>query len=327
MTAGGLAGRFAGLVCDLDGVVYAGDRAIAHAPETLSALNVPVVFATNNASRTPHDVGEHLRRLGVDTTDDAVLTSSQAAARVLARDLPSGSPVLAIGGPGVGEALRAAGLRPVDSDGELAVAVVQGFGHAVTAADLAEAAHAIRAGARWVATNDDATVPTERGPAPGNGSLVAAVRMAVDVDAEVIGKPHPPMYQMAAEVLGIAPSRMIAVGDRLETDIRGAVVTGMSGALVLTGVHGPADAAAAPRELRPDFIVTDLRGLLEEYPAAVRDGDWYTRGTARARLTADGLVVEGDDINAVRASLDALWAAVDAGHLRGDEAGELLTSG
>ncbi|MDN5718086.1 MAG: HAD-IIA family hydrolase [Janibacter sp.] len=327
MTARGLARRYSGLVCDLDGVVYAGDRAIEHAPETLNALTVPVIFATNNASRTPHRVGEHLRRLGVNTTDEAVLTSAQAAARVLARDLPSGSPVLAIGGPGVGEALRAAGLRPVGSDGELPMAVVQGFGQAVTAADLAEAAHAIRAGARWVATNDDVTVPTERGPAPGNGSLVAAVRMAVEVDAEVIGKPHPPMYQMAAEVLGLAPPRMIAVGDRLETDIRGAVATGMSGALVLTGVHGPADAAAAPRELRPDFIMTDLRGLLEEYPSAARDGDWYIRGTARARLTAKGLDVDGDGLDAVRASLDALWAAVDAGHLRGDEAGELLTSG
>lgn len=315
------------MVCDLDGVVYAGDRAIEHAPETLNALSVPVVFATNNASRTPQDVGDHLRRLGVYAADDAVLTSSVAAAMVLARELPSGSPVLAIGGPGVGEALRAVGLRPLTSADGRPAAVMQGFGHSVTAADLAEAAHAIRAGARWVATNDDATLPTERGPVPGNGSLVAAVRAAVDIDAEVIGKPHPPMYRMAAEMLGVKPARLIAVGDRLETDIRGAVATGMAGVLVLTGVHGPADAAAAPLERRPDFIVSDLRGLHEEYPAAVRAGEWCVRGTARARLMGGGLVVEGEGLDAIRASLDALWAAVDARHLSGDEAGELLTSG
>ncbi|KRE37243.1 hydrolase [Janibacter sp. Soil728] len=328
MTGVGLAARFDGVVCDLDGVVYAGPGAIEHAADALNALTIPVVFATNNASRSPHDVGEHLRRLGLRACDEAVLTSSLAAARILARDLPSGSRVMAVGGPGVAEALRAVGLHPLTpgADGPPA-AVLQGYGAEVTAAELGEAAHAIRAGARWVATNDDPTLPTESGPAPGNGALVAAVRLAVDVDPEVVGKPHPPMYEMAAEVLGAHPARVIAVGDRLGTDIRGAVATGMAGVLVLTGVHGPADAAAAPVDRRPDYVVKDLRGLHEHYPEAQREGDWCVRGGARARVAEGRLSVDGDGMDAIRASLDAVWAAADGGQLRREDTGRLLTNG
>lgn len=327
MTGDGLAARYDGLVCDLDGVVYAGAGAIDHATASLNALAIPVVYATNNASRSPHDVGEHLRSLGLHARDEAILTSSLAAAMVLARDLAPGSQVTALGGPGVAHALRAVGLCPLaPGDDGRPSAVLQGYGPRVTAADLGEAAHAIRAGARWMATNDDPTLPTERGPAPGNGSLVAAVRLAVDVDPEVIGKPHPPMYEMAADVLGTDPARVLAVGDRLGTDIRGAVATGMAGVLVLTGVHGPADAAAAGTDRRPDYVVEDLRALHQGYPEAQRYGDWFVRGDARARVAAGRLFAEGEGMDVVRASLDAVWAAVDGGRLRGEDAGRLLTN-
>lgn len=326
MTDVGLAARYAGLVCDLDGVVYAGPSAIEHSVEALNSLTVPVVYATNNASRTPDEVGGHLRALGIGVDDGAVLTSSLAAARVLAGDLPPQSQVLAIGGAGVGAALRAVGLDPLTSGqaGE-PVAVLQGYGPQVTAADLGEAAHAIRAGARWVATNDDPTLPTERGPAPGNGSLVAAVRLAVDVDPEVIGKPHPPMYEMAARVLDVDPRHLLAVGDRLETDIRGAVATGMAGALVLTGVHGLEDAASAPADRRPVYVVQDLRGLHRDYPQGRREGEWFVRGEARARVD-DSLVVEGSGLDGMRASLDAVWSAVDDGRITCEVAGALVAN-
>lgn len=326
MTDVGLAARYAGLVCDLDGVVYAGPSAIEHSVEALNSLTVPVVYATNNASRTPDEVGGHLRALGIAVDDDAVLTSSLAAARVLAGDLPPQSQVLAIGGAGVGAALRAVGLDPLTpgQSGE-PVAVLQGYGPQVTATDLGEAAHAIRAGARWVATNDDPTLPTERGPAPGNGSLVAAVRLAVDVDPEVIGKPHPPMYEMAARVLDVDPRHLLAVGDRLETDIRGAVATGMAGALVLTGVHGLEDAASAPVDRRPVYVVQDLRGLHCDYPQGRREGEWFVRGEARARVD-DALVVDGSGLDGMRASLDAVWSAVDDGRITSEVAGALVAN-
>lgn len=314
------------LICDLDGVVYAGARALAHAVEALSGVSVPVVYATNNASRTPTEVTEHLRGLGVSVQEDHVLTSSLAAARELARTLPQGAPVLAVGGEGVSASLRAVGLTPRrPGDGHEVVAVVQGYGPSVTASDLAEAAHTIRAGARWVATNDDLTLPTERGPVPGNGSLVAAVRQAVEVDPQVIGKPHPPMYSLAARLVGVAPERALALGDRLETDIAGAVATGMSGALVLTGVHGPVDAAAAPRSRRPTHVLSDLRDLARPYPPLQKEGGWCIRGGARARC-ATTLEVYGEGIDATRACLDALWEAVDASRITAEDAGRLMSN-
>lgn len=303
------------LVCDLDGVVIAGQESVTHAVDVVNSLGVPVVFATNNASRTPADVGAILREHGVRTSDELILTSSLVAARELASMLPAGSPVLAIGGPGVATSLRAVGLEPTSrqDEGEV-LAVVQGYGPEVSAADLGAAAVAIRSGALWLATNDDLTLPTERGPVPGNGSLVAAVRGAVDVDPMVIGKPHLPMYAAVANLVGAATSRTLAVGDRLETDIAGARAQGMPALLVFTGVHGPADAAGAPPECRPTHVVEDLRGLVQTYPEARSQGDWFHRGDARARCDRT-LDVEGTGIDAVRAALDAVWAAVDAGRI------------
>lgn len=319
-----LAGAHDALVCDIDGVVVAGPTAIAHAVDVLNSLPIPVVFATNNASRTPAAVGEHLRAHGVVVEDDQVVTSSLAAARELAARLPAGAEVMAVGGEGVSASLRAVGLTPV-TKGEPA-AVVQGYGPDVTATDLAEAAHAVRAGAAWVATNIDRTLPTDRGPAPGNGALVAAVRSCVDVDPEVIGKPHPPMYRLAASALGVATDRVLAVGDRLETDIEGAVATGMPGVLVLTGVHGLADAAAAPVERRPTYVIADLRGLLQPYPPGRTEGVWCLRGEAGARVVDGRLEVRGVGLDADRAALDAVWAAVDGGLLDGGQAGLAMTS-
>lgn len=310
-----LADSHDGLICDLDGVVIAGQRAIDHAVDSLNALDVPVVYATNNASRTAHDVGSRLRAHGVEVGDEHVLTSAQAAARVLAARCAPGSRVLAVGGDGVSAAVREVGLaalRPGD-DGDVQ-AVLQGYGPDVTASDLAAVAHAVRGGAAWVVTNDDLTLPTERGAAPGNGALVGAVRHAVDVDPDVVGKPHAGMYLMATRLLDVDGSRVLAVGDRLETDVQGAVSAGMPAALVLTGVHGVSDAAAAPAGRRPTYVLADLRGLREPYPAAAREGGWAVRGRARARL-APKVVVEGDGMDATRALLDVLWSAIDTGRL------------
>ena len=310
---------FDALVCDLDGVVITGRLAVPHAVASLNALPVPVVYATNNASRTPTDVSHMLQEHGVRVQEDRVLTSSLAAARELAAALPPGSPVLAIGGPGVAACLEAVGLRPCSPDDSVdVVAVVQGYGRDVTAADLGAAAHAIQTGARWVATNTDQTLPTERGPAPGNGSLVAAVRGAVDVDPLVIGKPNPPIYALAAAAVGANADRTLAVGDRLNTDIAGARAAGMAAALVLTGVHGPEDAAGAPAVSRPTHVIEDLRALTQDYPEPVTEDEWFVRADARARC-GDGLEVEGTGIDAVRAALDAVWAAVDAGRITHEE--------
>lgn len=290
-----LVDRYDAIVCDLDGVVYRGDPAVPHAVEALSSAGIPIQFATNNASRPPTEVGDHLRRLGLVITDDSVATSSQAAAWLLTRHLQPGARVLAIGGAGVGDALRDSGFVPVTSVDDAPVAVVQGYGPEVSATDLAQAAYAVQRGALWLATNTDHTLPTADGFAPGNGALVLAVGAAVGRGPELVaGKPDEPLYLMCAERLGVAPNRVLAIGDRLETDIEGAHHAGMDSLLVLTGVHGVGDAVAAPPEARPTWVAPDLRALFSEIDELERTADvfrteWENRdngqidpGTARA---------------------------------------------
>ncbi len=260
-----LAVRYVAVVSDLDGVVYRGDEAVPHAVEALEALAVPVVYATNNASRTADAVAAHLRELGIGARPEDVATSAQAAAWLLAQDLAPGARVLAVGGDGVATAVAAVGLEPVrprDAGGTTLSAVVQGYGPDVTASDLAEAAYAVEGGARWVATNTDSTLPTERGLAPGNGSLVAAVATAVGHDPHVIaGKPRPPLYELCATRLGLDARAVLAVGDRLETDIAGAVAAGLDSLLVLTGVDDLDAVLDAAADRRPTYVATDLRAL------------------------------------------------------------------
>lgn len=321
--------RYRGLVCDLDGVVYSGPKAIPHAVASLNAARTAergVVFATNNASRTPQEVHRHLAELGVDLREEDVVTSAMAGAQRLATDLPGGSPVLAVGGEGVVVALQRAGLRVVrptdaaEGNGPTPVAVLQGYGPQVAWTDLAEAAYTIAAGARWVATNTDLTIPTGRGIAPGNGTLVGAVRHAVGVDPEVVGKPHPPLYLLCAELLGCDAAETLAVGDRLDTDIEGATATGMDSLFVLTGVDSARTVTLAPPESRPTFLAKDLRGLHEDYvtPEAVFDDEagevTVTCGTARVRLGADiELGDRGTASERLRALVAAGHACLDAG--------------
>ncbi|KGN42524.1 hydrolase [Knoellia aerolata DSM 18566] len=280
--------RYDALIVDLDGVVYRGDPAVPHAVEELSTAGLPVQFATNNASRPPSEVGDHLRRLGLAVDDTSVATSSQAAAWVLTRHVAVGARVLAIGGPGVSDALREQGFVPVTSAADQPAAVVQGYGPAVTADDLAQAAYAVQGGALWLATNTDHTLPTAAGFAPGNGALVLAVGAAVGRGPELVaGKPDEPLYLLCAERLGVDPSRILAIGDRLETDIEGATAAGMDSLLVLTGVHGVRDALTARRAARPTWIAADLRALsaderdLEPAAKALRE-EWAVRDDAPA---------------------------------------------
>lgn len=249
------------LVCDLDGVVYRGKVAVEYAVDVLTAVGLPVLYVTNNASRSSAEVAQHLVALGLRARPSDVVTSAQGAADVVVRARPM-STVLAVGGPGLRTALKEVGLTVVFR-AEEADTVVQGYGPQVSATDLAEASYAITRGAWWVATNTDATIPNERGIAPGNGALVAAVQTAVGRGPDtVVGKPHPDLYELASSRLGIAPDRLLAVGDRLDTDIAGARAAGMPSALVLTGVSTREEAASATDDLCPTYVIEDLRGLL-----------------------------------------------------------------
>ncbi|HEX8972816.1 HAD-IIA family hydrolase [Oryzihumus sp.] len=313
---------YQGVVCDLDGVVYRGREPVPHAVEALRAAvesGRRVVYATNNASRTPAQVAAQLTRLGVSLTEADVVTSAQAGAARVRDRVGDGARVLAVGGEGVRAALREEGLVAV-SEAAGAVAVLQGFGTDVGWRELAEAAYAVQSGAVWVATNVDATLPTDRGTAPGNGTLVAAVRSATGADPDVVGKPWTPLYELSARRLDIDASQTLAVGDRLDTDIAGANAAGVDALVVLTGVHGPADLAAAGVESRPRYVAADLRCLGVGYVAPRKvDGAWACGAAAVTMAAADGpdiqVVCDGPAEHLLRASLAASWEAVDNGAL------------
>jgi glycerol 3-phosphatase-2 len=292
---------------DLDGVVYAGGEAIAHAVESLTAARsggMRLAYVTNNAARTPKTVAEHLSRLGVPADAEDVVTSAQAVARLIAEQVPAGSKVLAVGGEGLFEALRERGLRPVESADDAPAAAVQGYGPDLRWAQLAEMAHAVNSGVPWFASNTDLTIPTARGIAPGNGAAVEAVRIATGGKPQVAGKPLPPMHRET--VLRTGAERPLVVGDRLDTDIEGANASGVDSLLVLTGVTDPAALLAAPPEHRPTYVAADLRGLLAPHPDVTWDGSQAQCGgwTVSADLTLTG---SGDPLDGLRALCRAAW--------------------
>jgi HAD superfamily hydrolase (TIGR01450 family) len=308
--------RYRGLVCDLDGVVYRGPDAI---PGAVDALNlaltsgIRITFATNNASRPPQAVAAHVRELGVAGTDWSVVTSAQAGAAYLARTVPPASLVLAVGGPGVHEALYEVGLVPVRvaglHDTMPPVAVLQGLGTDVTWTELAEVAHRTEAGLPWVATNLDQMLPTARGAAPGNGALVAAVRTATSAAPHVVGKPAPDLYDLCCDRLAAAPADILACGDRLDTDIAGAHAAGLDSLLVLTGAASLCDAAIAAPHERPTYVSTGLDGMLDPLlPIAAS----RVPGVA---IGPDGLPSLADETGPflLGAVLAACWAEIEAG--------------
>jgi HAD superfamily hydrolase (TIGR01450 family) len=312
--------RYDVALLDLDGVIYVGPTGVPGAAEALAAARsagMRLAFVTNNALRTPAAVAAHLTELDVPADPAEVITSSQAACRVLAERLP-GARVLVVGGEGLRVAAAEAGLTVVDSADDEPAAVVQGYSPDVGWRHFAEATVAINRGAYWLATNLDVTLPSPRGPLPGNGSLVAAIRSATGVEPPAAGKPDPAMHRES--LLRSGASNPIVVGDRLDTDILGAARVGCDSLLVLTGVTTAPILLAAPAGQRPTYVSAGLEGLLTAHPAPARDGDgWWCGGWTATR--SGGLVLAGaggDDLDALRALCAAAWSGDPAGPVRAD---------
>jgi HAD superfamily hydrolase (TIGR01450 family) len=298
---------------DLDGVVYLGGAPIPGAAAALSearAAGMRLAFVTNNASRSPSAIAAQLAGLGVPARPADIVTSAQAAAHLIADRLPRGAAVLVAGGIGLRLALRERGLRPVSVAADRPAAVVQGYAPDMSYSLLAEAAVAIRAGAWYVASNADATLPTPRGPQPGNGALVQVLVTATGQQPVVAGKPELPLHAEAVARTGAR--HPLVVGDRLDTDIEGAVRGGADSLLVLTGVCQPADVVRAAPGARPSYLASDLSGLLESHPAVTAADGAFGCGGWTARLDAGGgrldLSGDGDAIDGLRALCAASWA-------------------
>jgi HAD superfamily hydrolase (TIGR01450 family) len=276
-----------------------------------------LAFVTNNASRTPAAVAQHLQDLDIAAQPDEVVTSAQAAARYLADLLSAGALVLVVGTEALAEALREQGLTAVweaEHGADVVAAVVQGYSPETTWRMLAEGAVAIRRDALWIATNADPTVPSPRGPLPGNGSLVAALRHATGAQPVITGKPEPTMHRET--LLRTGAQAPLVVGDRLDTDIEGANAVGCASLLVLSGVTSAIELVHAPEPLRPSYVAADAGGLLVAHPEPehrsneVACGLWHVRQTDAGWELAGAREASGDDdLDALRAICAAVWTA------------------
>ena len=304
---------FDSLLLDLDGVVYRGKKAIAGAVESITKaqrLGKSVGYITNNASRTPSQIAMQLREFGISIEDHQIIGSARAAAKLLAGKIPSGSKVLVVGGEGLRTEVEALGFSLVASSEELPSAVIQGFSPEVGWKDLAEAAFAIQNGAIWIATNQDWTLPLEKGIAPGNGTLVGAVHTAVGILPEFAGKPFRPIFDSALSELGF--QKPLVIGDRLDTDIKGAVAAGLQSAAVLTGIAGNRELLGAKSDERPNYILTDLSELFSDYPKPKRTKSSVSFGQSEVEIIGDRLMISAGNpsaVDTIRAATDLVWSS------------------
>ena len=316
-TAAAVIDSYDAVLFDLDGVIYLGPIAVPGAAEGIAELHdrgTKIGFVTNNAARPPVAVADHLVELGIPATAADVVTSAQAAAHLLINRFGAGARILAVGGEGVAVALSEAGLVPVHSADDHPVAVIQGYGFDLKWQELNEAAIAIHNGAHWVATNIDPTRPTDRGLVPGNGAAVAAVQMAVQSQPEVAGKPYRPLLDDTVDRLGA--DHPLFVGDRLDTDVSGAVNAGLDSMLVLSGSHRAEQLISAIPGERPTFVGDDLRALLQPPLALSQSDSEFHCGAATASAANGKLMIQSSGSTAIEtiwAAAHAAWWAADHG--------------
>jgi HAD superfamily hydrolase (TIGR01450 family) len=297
------------VLLDVDGTVIRGAETVPEAPDVINELRqagYAVQFVTNNASRTPDEIAEHLTALGVPTAAADIVTSGQAAGALLANRLPTDAAVLIVGADALAAEVRLVGLTPVTAASEDPVAVVQGHSPRTGWTQLAEACLAIRGGAMWVACNVDRTLPTERGLLPGNGAMVAALQAATDREPTVAGKPARPLLDTAMERAGA--QRPLVVGDRLDTDIAGARAAELDSLLVLSGVADAVALLAAPPEHRPSHLGADLRvlrGSIEQTRIQARPGWRVDMDDGSLLLHSEGTA--SDPLDALRTLCAAWW--------------------
>lgn len=255
------AAQIKAIILDMDGVIWRGSQLIGDLPaifDQINALQLKVLLATNNSTRTVDQFLVKLQGFGVKLQKWQLINSSQASAEILKSKYPAGGPAFFLGEDGLCQTMQAAGFF---HDPKSAQFVIAGLDRSLTYEKLSQASLLIRSGALFFATNSDRTLPTPLGLEPGAGSVLAAIEAATDVSPIVIGKPQPNIYQLAMKRLETAPAKTLVVGDRLETDIVGAQKLGCRTCLVLSGATNSEQ--ASKWKPAPDIIADDLQGLLD----------------------------------------------------------------
>jgi HAD superfamily hydrolase (TIGR01450 family) len=313
-----LLAQYDAVFADLDGVVYEGGKAIEHAVpalERVSELGLKLAFVTNNSSRKPATIADQLAGYGLKVSEDQVVSSGQTGVELLSTLIPAGSKVLVVGGEGLRTYTQAAGFTLVEDSTENPAAVIQGFSPDVGWKQLSEAAFSIQNDAKWVATNQDWTIPQERGIAPGNGTLVSAVHTAVGQLPLVAGKPEVAIFNTA--IRRTSAQRPLFVGDRIDTDILGANRSGIDSLLVLTGISQAKELLSVKADSQPKFVVADLRELHLPYeqPKQTKYG-FKLRGAEVELLGNKVRVITGDpkSIDVLRCACKVIWNSGKAIH-------------
>lgn len=255
------------LIIDMDGVLWEGNQALPRLIDFFKFLrkkNLAFILATNNASLTQAQYIAKLKNMGVEVHPKEILTSSMATAHYLSKQSTSKSmSAFVIGEDGLRRPLIEQGMTIIDTYTESAPAdyVICGLDRQLTWDKLANASLHLNAGAKFIATNADTTLPTEQGPVVGNGAILSALQTATQISPTVIGKPEPIMYQQAINILGVDPEKTVAIGDRLNTDILGAVNTGIRSIMVLTGISSKDDLKSV--DYQPTWIMDDIGAVIE----------------------------------------------------------------
>jgi 4-nitrophenyl phosphatase len=257
------------LILDMDGVLWHGDRPLPGLValfQTLDELDIGYVLATNNATKVADQYSAKLARFGVAVPPEQIMTSAEVTASYLAHYYSRGSRVYVVGEEGLRQALLARGFEIVVADGLVAPGthadlVVVGLDRHACWEQLASASYLIHHGARFVGTNGDVTFPTEVGPLPGAGSLLAMVEAATGVSPEIMGKPAPAVFEEALQRLGGTVTNTAMVGDRLDTDIAGAQQAGLPAILLLSGVTHCDQLAS--QAIQADLVFADIRELAQ----------------------------------------------------------------
>jgi 4-nitrophenyl phosphatase len=269
-----LADRFDGFLVDLDGVVWIGREPVPGSAEALRALledGKGIVFVTNNPGKPPAAYAERLRELGVEVAPERVVTAGMVAAR-LAGEAADGGSALVIGAPALKEMVAATGATLLEGEAAWEADAVVVSGHRGFDYDeLLAAKRALDAGAAFVATSRDPTMPYPGGELPGTGSILAAVETATGRRAEIAGKPERHLFEMAIEALSCSflgddnekeqmKRRVAMVGDRVSSDIAGGHAAGLETILVLSGTTSREEAESA--DPAPGHVVDSLGDLL-----------------------------------------------------------------
>lgn len=243
-------------ILDMDGVVYNGPDLIKGAKAFVSRLideGYKFLFLTNNSYHTPLELKERLFKLGIDVTEDHFYTSAMATANFLKFQRPEGCSAYVIGGKGIKEALENAGVEITSTRPDyVIIAETEEYDYF----KIAEATLLVQEGAKFIASNQDLTGPSPRGPVPACGALVAPIEKVTGIPPYFLGKPNPVMMFLARKMLGVHSANCFMIGDRMDTDILGGLESGMTTCLVLSGVTSIDAVSQFPYQ--PDYIFENL---------------------------------------------------------------------